>query len=339
MPANLSPEYRDAEAAFRKAGDSKERLECLREMLRTIPKHKGTDHLQADLKTRIKNLTEEVQGEKRGANRTGPVHVIRPEGAAQIALLGPPNTGKSSLHHALTGSHATVGPYPYTTHEPQPGMLAFEDVHFQLIDLPPVSPEHPLPWIGNALQPSDGGLVVVDLNEPDCLDQVNAVIDQLKGRRITLLEKWGSDNQDLDEDEIGDPFAIELPILLIAMKCDLVENIEEELVVFQELLGSGFPTLALSVSDPTGLQRLGHWLFDALEVVRVYTKAPGRPADTERPFTVRAGDTVLDVARLVHREMALTLRFARIWGETHFDGQQVGREQVVKDGDILELHA
>ena len=173
-----------------------------------------------------------------------------PKAQPRLPCSGPPNTGKSSLHHALTGSHATVGPYPYTTHEPQPGMLAFEDVHFQLIDLPPVSPGHPLPWIGNALQPSDGGLVVVDLNEPDCLDQVNAVIDQLKGRRITLLEKWGSDNQDLDEDEIGDPFAIELPILLIAMKCDLVENIEEELVVFQELLGSGFPTLALSVSDP-----------------------------------------------------------------------------------------
>ena len=91
----------------------------------------------------------------------------------------------------------------------------------------------------------------------------------------------GSDTQNLDEDEIGDPFAIELPILMIAMKCDLVENFEEELVVFQELLGTGFPTLALSVRDPTGLQRLGHWLFDALEVVRVYTKAPGRPADTE----------------------------------------------------------
>ena len=338
MPANLSPEYRDAEAAFRKAGDPKERLECLRVMLRTIPKHKGTDHLQADIKTRIKHLTEEVQGEKRGANRTGPVHVIRPEGVAQLALLGPPNTGKSALHHALTGSHATIGPYPYTTHEPQPGMLPFEDIHFQLIDLPPLSNEHPLPWIGNALQPSDGVLLVIDLNDPECLDRASTIISQLEGRRITFIDGWGRSPGSRDENDIGDPFAITLPVLLLVMKCDLVQNVGEQTAVFQELLGTRFPTLPVSVSEGRGLDSLGGWLFHALEIVRVYTKAPGRPPDTDRPFTVRAGDTVLDVARLVHRELAVTLRFARIWGETHFDGQQVGRDQPVFDGDILELH-
>src|SRR5690606_21650524 len=154
MPANLTPDYRKAEEAFRSARDPAERLGHLREMLRTIPKHKGTDHLQGDIKRRIKELTEELQGPKKGAQRKGPVHTLRPEGAAQVALIGPPNAGKSALHVRLTGSRSDVGPYPYTTQEPIPGMLPFEDVHFQLVDLPPVSADYLESWIVNALQPA-----------------------------------------------------------------------------------------------------------------------------------------------------------------------------------------
>ena len=95
MPANLTPEYRAAEAAFRKAREPKERLQCLRDMLRLIPKHKGTDHLQADIKRRIKELTEELEAPKKGGARSAASSTVRPEGAAQIALLGPPNSGKS----------------------------------------------------------------------------------------------------------------------------------------------------------------------------------------------------------------------------------------------------
>jgi ribosome-interacting GTPase 1 len=138
MPANLSPDYKKAEQAFRAARDEHERLDCLKEMLRTIPKHKGTEHLQADIKSRIKSLSDELSGPKKGGKRTGPIHSIRPEGAAQIALLGPPNAGKSSLHARLTGSRAVSGPYPHTTHEPMAGMIPYADIHFQLIDLPAV---------------------------------------------------------------------------------------------------------------------------------------------------------------------------------------------------------
>ncbi|MDX1562965.1 MAG: GTPase, partial [Gammaproteobacteria bacterium] len=126
MPANLSPEYKKAEQAFRAARDERERLDCLKEMLRTIPKHKGTEHLQADIKSRIKALTDDLSGPKKGGKRSGPVHSIRPEGAAQIALLGPPNGGKSSLHVKLTGSRAVVGPYPQSTQEPLAGMCPYE---------------------------------------------------------------------------------------------------------------------------------------------------------------------------------------------------------------------
>src|SRR5919106_2828363 len=185
MPANLSPEYKAAEAAYRKARDPRERLDGLREMLRTIPKHKGTDHLQADIKRRIKELSEELEAPARGgAARHGPAIVIRREGAAQIALIGPPNSGKSSLHVRLTGSHAHVGPYPYTTQYPEPGMMAYEDVHFELVDLPAIAPEHPVAWIAATLQTADACMLVVDLSEPSCVEQTEAVHALLAQKKV-----------------------------------------------------------------------------------------------------------------------------------------------------------
>lgn len=343
MPANLSPDYKSAEAAFKNARDAKERLDCLREMLRTIPKHKGTEHLQADIKTRIKHLTEELAGPKKGGGRRGPIQVIRAEGAAQIALIGAPNVGKSTLHARLTGSHAEVGPYPYTTHAPLPGMLPHQDIHFQLIDLPPVSSDRPLPWIGNALQPADGCMLLVDLQDPSCLDQVEAIRGYLSEKRITLTERWEdkqTESSESDSDaDFGDPFALLLPTLLVASKVDQTARQQEELDVFQELLDIRYPALSVSATSGEGLDRIGPWLFQALQIIRVYTKTPGKPADKDRPFTVRRGNTVLDVALLVHREFEQTLKYARLWGHGQFDGQQVSRDHPVCDGDILELHA
>src|SRR5690606_14701348 len=228
MPANLSPEYKRAEQAYRAAQDERERLQCLKEMLRTIPKHKGTEHLQADIKSRIKQLTDELSGPKKGAARTGPVHVVRREGAAQIALIGPPNSGKSALHARVTGSRASVGPFPHATIEPLPGMLPYEDIHFQLVDLPPITAEYIDSWYVNALQPADAALLVVDLSDPACTELVQAVIDQLDERRVSLVADWpASENagaplsDDEDDERALDPFRLRLPTLLVANKRDL----------------------------------------------------------------------------------------------------------------------
>jgi len=347
MPANLSPEFKAAQDAYRRAREPEERLECLREMLRTIPRHKGTEHLQADLRTRIKELTGELTGPRRGGARGGPAIVVRPEGAAQVALLGPPNTGKSSLHVRLTGSHAVVGPYPFATKFPLPGMLPFEDVRFQLVDLPPVSAEVVEPWLGNALQHADGALLVLDLSEPDCVELLEVVRRRLEEKHVLLVSPE-SPRQAAGvlaapagtEAEALDLFRVSLKSALLANKAERLGDPAAELAAFREITGMDFPALAVSAETGLGLSGIGPLLFSMLGVVRVYGKTPGHAPDRDRPFTLRRGATVRDVARLVHRDLARDLRFARIWGSSvSFAGEQVSAEHAVRDGDVVELHA
>nr|MBS0019472.1 50S ribosome-binding GTPase [Gammaproteobacteria bacterium] len=249
MPANLTPEYKNAEAAFRSARDSKERLECLREMLRTISKHKGTDHLQAAIKSRIKELKEELAGPKKGGAQSGPATVIRPEGAAQIVLIGSPNVGKSALHARLTGSNAPSAPYPFTTQFPLPGMLPYQDIYFQIIDLPPLSSHHPIRWFANALRPADAGLLVVDMSDPECVEQTLSLQGLLAEKRVTLTERCmpiGVAEPDAQYESLHDPFAVQLPALMVVNKADQIQNLAGELEVFQEVTGVRYPVLAAS---------------------------------------------------------------------------------------------
>jgi ribosome-interacting GTPase 1 len=357
MPTNVTPEFKRAKEAFQSAREPAERLQCLKEMLRSVPKHKGTEHLQADIKSRIKELTDELAGPRKGGARTGPTHTVRPEGAAQVALVGPPNSGKSSLHARLTGSHAEVGPYPHTTHAPLPGMLPYKDIYFQLVDLPPVDVDVMEPWMPNSLQPAHAALLVVDLNIPGCVENVAAIRERLDGKRISLVEKWPgglddsllvaagpeptgvdreADGAEADDDE--DPFRVYLPTLLIANKSD-VRFDPEEIGVLEELVGVRYPAVSVSTETGEGLDRIGELLFQGLKVIRVYTKIPGRPADTEKPYTLFEGDSALDLARLVHRDIVASFKFARVWGSSKFDGQRVGKDHTLNDGDVVELHS
>jgi ribosome-interacting GTPase 1 len=338
VPANLSPEYKAAADALRRARDPAERLEHLREMLRVIPKHKGTDHLQADLRRRIKELDEELAGPKKGGTRSAPALVVRPEGAAQVAIIGPPNSGKSALHAKLTGSSARVAPYPFTTQYPEPGMMPVEDVYLQLVDLPPLSPQHPVTWIGSALQSADACLMVVDISDPEAVQQVADLQAMLEERRVGLTRRWPVESQsdDRQDDDAEDPFALTLPVLLVANKADLDPDSRADVAALEELLGVDYPVIVVSAETGTGLERLGPWLFRRLGIVRVYTKAPGKPADRTRPFSLRRGQTVADVARLVHRELVESIKYARLWNDSH-EGQHVGRDHAVEDGDVIEL--
>ncbi len=344
MPANLSPEYKQAQEAFRCAREPQEKLDCLREMLRTIPRHKGTEHLQAELKTRVKELTDELSGPRKGAARGGPDLAVQREGAAQVALVGPPNAGKSSLHARLTGSHAVVGPYPYSTKHPQPGMLPFEDVQLQLVDLPPVAADYFEPWMAGTLHGADAIALVVDLSDPGCVDQLEALEKRLHEKRITLVTRLDrrpatGEARPCGEGGELEAFRVALPAILLANKADLFDDPEAELTAFRELAPDPFVSLAVSAESGRQLSAVGPALYDLLQITRVYSKVPGHPADMGRPFTLRGGGSVRDVAQQVHRGMAAELRFARVWGTSvEFDGQQVSGEHRVADHDVVELH-
>ena len=331
MPTNVTPEYKKAETEYKAARETRERLVALRTMLRTIPKHKGTEHLQAGIKTKIKELTEELAAPRRGGARGGPVFTVRPEGAGQIALLGPPNSGKSSLHHALSGSGALVGPYPFTTQHPHPGMIPVNDVGIQVVDLPPITREYPLPWIGNALQPADGAMLVVDLSEPGCVEEVATLVEILSERRITLIGEWPAGSESPPDSE--DPFAKPLPTTVVAAKSDLVEEIEEQAVVLLELVGIDLPILAAS-AETGQVSHLGPWLFESLGVVRVYTESDNKKDD--RPYTIRCGQTLLDVAAMIHKDFARDLKFARLIRPGRPD-RRIGRSFELQDGDRIEI--
>jgi ribosome-interacting GTPase 1 len=219
-------------------------------------------------------------------------------------------------------------------------MMPYEDSHFQLVDLPAVSPERPVSWLASALQTADACLLVADLGDPACVETIEALHALLREKRVTLAERWEPEGDLAREaaEAHEDPFALRLPAVLLANRADLLTDVDTELRAFLELTGLRCPAVAVSATTGFGLGKIGPLLFRQLGIVRVYTKVPGRPPGRDRPFTLRRGQTVEDVARLVHRDLARSLKYARVWGKSGFDGQHVGRDHKLADGDVVELH-
>jgi hypothetical protein len=330
MPANLTPQYREAEERFREAATHEEKLVALREMMALLPKHKGTEKLQADLRRRQAKLEEEAEhGAKGGARRVDPGHVRR-EGAGQWALIGPPNAGKSALLAALTHAHPEVAPYPFTTHAPQPGMMPFEDVQVQLVDTPAVTPAHTEPYLSNLVRNADGVLLVLDPTADDLVESLAACHELVERARVWPRSK------PLPPD--ASPLLVVRPVYVVLNKVDL-DGDGTFSALARESLGNDLPLFTVSAEHGHGLEDLRGRLFADLRRIRIYAKEPGKKPDFARPFVLEAGATVHDLAKAVHKEIAENLRFARIWGHARFDGQQVDRDHVLADRDVVELHA
>jgi ribosome-interacting GTPase 1 len=323
MPANLTPQYRAAEARFKSAHTYEEKRAALEEMLATIPKHKGTEKMQADLKRRLARLRHE---EETRTSKHGHAIKVDPEGAAQIVLLGPPNCGKSSLLAALTHAEPSIADYPFTTTRPQPGMMMFEDVQIQLVDLPPVTEEHMDTWLPGLVQGADAALLLVDPTSPALPEDVEVVRERLAAAHAPLVGE-------LPEDV--DPRDNPLPTLLVITKADRARD--EDLDVLEEIYGSQFPLLRISVAIHAGLEALKVAVWRRLQMVRVYSKPPGKQVDRSAPFVLPQGYTVADLADRVHREIAEKMQFARVWGGK-LEGQRVARDFELRDRDIVELH-
>jgi hypothetical protein len=292
-------------------------------MLATIPKHKGTEKMQADLKRRLARLRHE---EETRTSRHGHAIKVDPEGAAQVVLLGPPNCGKSSLLAALTHAEPPIADYPFTTTRPQPGMLVFEDVQIQLVDLPPVAAQHMDPWLPGLVRGADAALLLVDPTSSELPEDVEVVRERLAGAHAPLVG---------EVPENVDPRDNPLPTLMVITKADRAR--EEDLKVLEELYGSQYGLLRISVATHAGLEALKVALWRRLQMVRVYSKPPGKPVDRSAPFVLPQGYTVGDLAERVHREIAEKMHFARVWGGK-LDGQRVARDFELRDRDVVELH-
>lgn len=326
MPANLTPDYFNAEKEYKAAQTDEEKLICLKKMLSVIPKHKGTDKLQADLKKRIAQFKDKLD---RKSKKKGLSFRVKPEGAGQIMLAGPPNSGKSALIDAITHAESEVAPYPFTTREPIPGMMTYKDIQIQLVDLPPISIDHCESFVFDNIRGCDGVLLVLDMAESDPVDDLRQITEILHEKKIVLIPPDG-------EPSYSSEGQVLLRTLLILTKSDLDPNGELGSMVC-EMIETDSPIHPVSIQTGAGLDELQQSIFDLLHIIRVYTKQHGKPPDLDAPFTTPIGSTVLDLAELVHKDFAEHLKSARIWGSGKFDGQIVQRDHVLQDGDIIEL--
>lgn len=325
MPANLPPQYFEVEKRYREARSVSEKLRHLEEMLAIMPKHKGTDKLKADLRRRIAQL-KDMSAARKGPGRRAPVFLVEPEGVGQVALLGPPNTGKSSLLAALTKAQPQVAPYPYTTRTPLAGMMRYENVQVQLVDAPPIGEEYLEPWFPDLLRRADAWALVLAPPE-DPLQQLQSTTGILAGYQLSPAGFSPPPGARLEG----------RPSLIILNKIDLLPDPEER-AFYLELLQEHLPACPASAQTREGLPQLKAALFHLLGLVRVYTRVPGKAANFNSPFVIPRRTTVQELATRIHHDLGRNFKFARVWGKETFDGQRVQRDYLLNEGDVVEIH-
>jgi hypothetical protein len=335
MPANLTPQYLAAEQRFKEAVTVQEKTAALEEMMALIPKHKGTEKMRADLRRRLAKLRNEAE-KKHGVSKASAMYSVQREGAGQVVLIGGPNAGKSSLLARLTHATPEIANYPFTTRLPQPGMMSYENIQIQLVDMPPIDPNFYEPWMGSIVRQADMALLIADLATDEMLDEIESVLRLLESSKIQLSRK--------PEQGAEQGPTVFRHTLLVANKCD-GPDANGKLEILVEFFGNRFDIFPTSSVSGEGLEQLRKKAFEDLDLVRIYTKIPGKKADlSSPPFVLKHGSTVLDAARAVHREFVHSLKFAKIWSSekskrsVRFEGQMVERTHQLEDGDILELH-
>jgi hypothetical protein len=325
MPANLTPEYFKAEQWLRSATTNDEKILAIERMLAVMPKHKGTDHLKADLRRKLSKL-KEAATQKGHGKQTDIFHIPR-SGSGQVVLLGTPNCGKSSIVAALTNAKVNVADFPFATTGPVPGMAKFEDVQIQLVDMPPITADYVAPGQVGTYRNCDVIAVVIDLSG-DVRKQIQVCHDFLESRSLLVDEQTPAfDNQ-------GN--AIGKRVFCLCTKSDIAQPGAIEVV--KRLCKHPFEFIEVSAKTGAGIDKLPAMFFKQLGLIRIYAKPPGKPADMMDPFTMPVGSTVIDMAMAIHRDLAEKLKFARIWGTGVYAGQNAQRTHVLNDKDIVELH-
>lgn len=324
MPANLPPDFHAKEKLLRQTKCPEKKIAILEEMLAIMPKHKGTDKLRADLTRKIKKLR--LASEKRGGKREG--IKVEKEGAGQIVLIGPPNAGKSQLIRSLTKAEPEVANYPFTTRTPIPGMMPYENIQIQLVELPAVTAEVMEGWIHSVAIGANLVAIVLDLSSKELLDHYEGIINQFERRRTFFTSNPSQ------TDKSGAKY---MRAIIIGNKNDLPDA-KDNLPLLKEMVAEKLPIIHTSAISKPEIAKLPSTLFKALKIIRLYPKKPGKKLDKSDPLILPEGSTVLDAARALHKDFAEHLRYARGWGEGIYDGQQLSKDFVLKDEFIIEFH-
>jgi ribosome-interacting GTPase 1 len=385
MPTNLPAEAQKALAKYQVARTVPEKIKALEEALSLIPDHKGTEKLRGQLKRRIAELKREAERKAAAKASRRDFFTVSKEGDSQAVIIGSTNSGKSSLLRALTNAKPIVAPYPFSTDKPTPGMMCYEDVEIQLVELPAILTEEleetqytsrSLGFVKN----SDGLIILLDgLNNPvkqlekilELLDEAGISIKPKKGeiiiekkdsggiRTVTfgklhgtyreveeLLRNVGIRNavvkiygdasiEDLEEAIIRE--TIYKKALIVLNKVDAAGS--TELDRLKSMLGNlQIPFTFISAERKENLEDLKEKIFESLRLIRVYTRKDG--VVSRKPIVMSENASVRELAERIHKDLARRMKYARIWGRSvRIQGQQVGSDHVLQDGDIVEIYS
>jgi len=329
MPANLTPQYLQAEAKFKSARLFEEKLSALNEMIATIPKHKGTDKMVADLRKKLKKLKEENQTREKSGKRKD-LYYVEKEGAGQIILAGYPNSGKSSLLSGLTNALSEIAEYPFTTTRTIPGMMEYENINFQLVDTPAISPDYMESWIIQVIRNADFLWLVCDVSDDNVTNTIDFILEKLKSHKINPVKE-------ITQETEANYDTVFLKCMIVANKMD-IEKSSDNLIILKELYSDRFNIIGVSALNKMYFEELKKATYENSGIIRVYTKIPGKEPDRTKPFIMKKGTTVINAAQQIHKDFALKFRYARIWGSEKYQGQMVERNYILKDEDIIEFH-
>jgi uncharacterized protein len=330
MPANLPPQYFEVEKKLKDTNDPLEKIKIMEELLSIIPKHKGTEKLQALYKRKISKLKSKSQKKSVVAKHDLSYHIDK-SGAGQVILIGPPNSGKSMLIKSLTNAEPEVAEYPFTTHKPYPAMMKFENVQVQLIDTPPITKDYMEVWHSELVKHADTVLLVIDSKSHDPAEDIATIQEILKEKKIILVP------EDKDNKSSKEKGQFVKNCILVLNKDEFPENSDmRDLII--ELIDPEFTPIFCSAAQNKNLELLRKKIFESLHVMRVYSKIPGKKPSFDEPFVFKHGCNVMDMAKAVHKDFAKNLKYARIWGKKKYKGQKVNKDYKLHDGDIIELH-
>ncbi|MEM0001533.1 MAG: TGS domain-containing protein [Desulfurococcaceae archaeon] len=383
MPTNLPAEAKAKWIKVMEARTIEDKIKALEDFLSSVPKHKGTERLREWATKRLAELREELEERKKKKAGARSSFFIEKEGDVQIAVVGPPNAGKSLLVKKLTNAKTIVADYPFSTLTPVPGMMKYNDVYFQLIDTPALSQGSLFRKVIGLIRNADGVIIVLDATS-DLVNELEALINMLKregillnkpkgrvvidiqrtgrtGIRVTSMGKiidgtiddvrkllesyrifnahvkiYGEVSLDDVEQSIFET-TVYKPSVVFINKIDLKIPGSQELELVRKLL-PGARVILGSALNNSGLNEIAPTLYEVLEIVRIYTKAPNAPP-AEKPVVLRKNATVRDVARSIHSEFIENFLYARVWGKSvKYPGERVGLDHVLQDGDIVEIH-